>query len=287
MTTSIKTVRTFALGLALLLPGTAIAAPSVVIKSYGQHVGGNIVYTQEVRNAGDGKVVTLYIANDADYVNVNQPGTRDIGELTVLPLGTSDMTLQLPSSSVSGPSGWTAYILQIEHGGRCLVWDGPAYPEPSIAPGQSTTFRITVPANDEAYLTGHFSARLIDASNSSIEAYNGVMEKLDTTPPALTVSVKPTRLQVSAGKLVTINATITVMDDYDPAPEIKLESITANEPLNKNDIRDAALGTDDRQFQLRDAKVPSGTTGRIYTITYSATDASGNKTTASATVSVK
>jgi hypothetical protein len=285
MNISVRTLRAFTLGLASLLSGTVIAAPSVVIKTYGQHVGGNIIYTQEVSNAGDGKVVTLYIANDTDYVNVNQPGTRDIGELRVLPLDTNDMTLQLSSSSVSGPSGWTASILQIEHGGRCLVWRRPPYPEPAIAPGQSATFRITVPAYDEAYLTGHFSARLVGASN--IEAYNGVMEKLDTTPPVLTVTVTPTRLQAAAGKLVTVKATITVKDNYDPAPAIKLESITANEPLAAGDITGATLGTNDREFQLRDVKVPSGSAGRIYTITYSATDASGNKAMASATVSAK
>jgi hypothetical protein len=109
----------------------------------------------------------------------------------------------------------------------------------------------------------------------------------DTIPPTLTLTVKPTRLQVSAGKLVTVTATVTVKDDVDSAPTIKLESITANEPLAAGDISGAALGTDDRQFQLRDVKVPSGKAGRIYTITYSATDASGNKAMASATVSAK
>jgi hypothetical protein len=109
----------------------------------------------------------------------------------------------------------------------------------------------------------------------------------DTIPPTLTLTVKPTRLQATAGKLVTITATVTAKDDVDPAPTIKLESITANEPLAAGDVSGAALGTDDRQFQLRDVKVPRGAVGRIYSITYSATDASGNKAMASATVSAK
>jgi hypothetical protein len=109
----------------------------------------------------------------------------------------------------------------------------------------------------------------------------------DTIPPALALTVKPARLQATVGKLVTIIATVTAKDDVDPAPTIKLESISANEPLAAGDISGAALGTDDRQFQLRDEKVQSGAVGRIYTITYSATDASGNKAMASATVRVK
>jgi hypothetical protein len=280
-----RTQRIFMIGALLLHSSLTIAAPLVVVKTYGQHVGGNIVYTQEVGNAGDRDVVTLYIANDTDYVSLNQPATRDRGELRVLPLGSNFGTLQIVPSSVSGPSGWTAQIVQIEHSGQYIAWRSPAYPEPAIAPGQTATFRITVPAADTAYLTGHFSARLIGASN--VEAYNGIMEKLDVTPPTLTLTVSPTRLQVAAGKLVTINATISVKDNYDPAPAIKLESITANKPLATGDIAGAAFGTDDRQFQLRDVNVPKGSNGRVYTITYSATDASGNKATASATVGVK
>ena len=52
-----------------------------------------------------------------------------------------------------------------------------------------------------------------------------------------------------------------------------------------NDIQGAALGTDDRSFQLRAERSAKGT-GRIYTVTYRATDASGNGKTASATVTV-
>jgi hypothetical protein len=77
-----------------------------------------------------------------------------------------------------------------------------------------------------------------------------------------------------------------VKDDYDPQPEIKLESITANEPMNKDDIQDAQIGTDDRQFKLKAERDGKNKTGRIYTVTYSATDATGNKAIASATVVV-
>jgi hypothetical protein len=67
-------------------------------------------------------------------------------------------------------------------------------------------------------------------------------------------------------------------------PVIKLESITSNEPLAVNDIRDVSLGLDDRYFKfLAESK---STSGRIYTVIYSATDASGNQALASATVRV-
>ena len=56
--------------------------------------------------------------------------------------------------------------------------------------------------------------------------------------------------------------------------------------VDKEDAKDVTLGTDDRQFQLRAKRAGTKPAGRIYTITYSATDGSGNKATASATVTV-
>jgi hypothetical protein len=86
--------------------------------------------------------------------------------------------------------------------------------------------------------------------------------------------------------LVPVTATITVTDDYDPEPEIQLVSITANEDLDISDAKDVQPGTDDRQFQLKAKRAGTNMAGRIYTVTYSATDGSGNKVTASATVTV-
>jgi hypothetical protein len=47
------------------------------------------------------------------------------------------------------------------------------------------------------------------------------------------------------------------------------------------------LGTDDRAFALRAERgTGQGSTGRVYTITYRATDTSGNASDATATVTV-
>jgi hypothetical protein len=285
MTGKLSIQKTLFFSAILLISTTAFAQPPVVVKTYGQHVGGNIVYIQEVSNTGDRKILDIDIGLDTDYVSPNLPYNRAMGELTVFPVGSDVFNMAIRPESVSGPSGWTAQLIQIEDSGQYFVWRGPAYPVPAILPGQTATFRIVVPKYDAVYLTGHFTAHY--AGGKEPWAYNGVMEKLDTTPPTISLTVSPIRLNVTAGKLVTVTATLTTKDDYDPQPEIKLESITANEPLAAGDVVGAATGTDDRQFQLRDVKAPKGSAGRIYTITYSATDASGNKATASATVSVK
>jgi hypothetical protein len=94
--------------------------------------------------------------------------------------------------------------------------------------------------------------------------------------------------------MVDIVASVVATDICDPSPVVVLESITSNEPDDApgggdghttNDIQGAEIGTDDRAFQLRAERDGKGS-GRIYTVTYSATDASGNSATASATVSV-
>ena len=137
---------------------------------------------------------------------------------------------------------------------------------------------------DEKYLKGGFKVGF--GSEKKFQEVWGTLELVDTTPPSLSVTISPNKLWPANDKLVPVTATITVKDDYDPAPEIMLVSITANETLTLEDAKDVKPGTDDRQFQLRAKREGKNKTGRIYTITYSATDGSGNKATASATVTV-
>jgi hypothetical protein len=115
---------------------------------------------------------------------------------------------------------------------------------------------------------------------------------VDTTAPQLTASVAPIRLTAPNHKMVTINATLASSDVCDTTPTIRLVSITSNEPDNglgdgdqPNDVQGAAFGTDDRQFQVRNERSGTGR-GRTYTITYSATDDTGNATLRQATVTV-
>lgn len=115
---------------------------------------------------------------------------------------------------------------------------------------------------------------------------------VDTTPPTLTLSVSPDTLWSPNHELVSISAAIVVTDICDPAPTVKLVSITSNEPDDAlgdgntdADIQSAAFGTDDRSFELR-AERQGGGSGRVYTISYEAMDASGNTTLGQATVTV-
>jgi hypothetical protein len=281
--------------------------PLVVVKTWGQHVGDKIIYYHQVTNNGIRDVEGIAIGLDTDNQGNDQPFAREQGELYfVTPLGSEMCTPEINPAYISGPAGWTAQIIRIEHAGCFLQWYSPPSPQTPLLPGQTLRFSVTVPkVVDDAYLIRKFSVSLSDLSEPPSSAayltghfsadfpidggprhYNGAMEKLDTTPPTLSFTLNPATLWPPNDKLDQINATIAVQDDYDPEPEIKLESITATETLGAGDIQDAQLGTDDRSFSLAAKRAGNNQAGRIYTVTYSATDASGNKATASATVTV-
>jgi hypothetical protein len=143
------------------------------------------------------------------------------------------------------------------------------------------------------------------AGNSASATFSPI--KIDKTAPTLSVALTPTGAQtggaVVAGnsanalwpanhKLIPVAASITRNDVYDPNPSFVLISITSNEPDNglgdgdtPMDIEGAAFNTDDRSFSLRAERSATGS-GRVYTVTYRATDASGNTANASAEVIV-
>lgn len=112
----------------------------------------------------------------------------------------------------------------------------------------------------------------------------------DVTAPSLTVSVSPSVLFPPNHKYRTVQATISLSDDADPAPTLTLVSVTSNEPDNApgpedgNTVNDIVI-VDQDTFRLRAERSDDGT-GRVYTITYRATDGCGNTTVATATVTV-
>jgi len=129
-----------------------------------------------------------------------------------------------------------------------------------------------------------------DSGNMPVDTTQVVTVE-DTTPPTLSLSVSPDILWPPNHTLRNVHVSVTVSDVCDATPTVRLVSITSSEadsgtgPLDKpNDIQGAAFGTDDRFFRLRAEHSPGGS--RTYTITYEATDDSGNSAPASVIVRV-
>jgi M6 family metalloprotease-like protein len=108
------------------------------------------------------------------------------------------------------------------------------------------------------------------------------VEVIDANPPELTVTFNRDVLWPPNHRLVDITAYVTVEDNCDPAPSFVLTSVSSNEPDNgvgdgntTGDIQGVEAGTPDTEFQLRSERAGGGD-GRIYTVVYTATDASGN-----------
>ena len=111
---------------------------------------------------------------------------------------------------------------------------------------------------------------------------------VDTTPPELSVELSPDTLWSPNHKLNTITATVVAVDICDSDPEIRLISVTSNEPdngLGDGDTANDIVIVDDFTIQLRAERSGLGD-GRVYTITYEAEDDSGNTTQEQATVTV-
>ena len=130
----------------------------------------------------------------------------------------------------------------------------------------------------------------VDDGRGGVVIDGGLVEIQADKPPTLSLYLSPDTINANNHKMVAITAMITVADACDAdAPGVELLSITSSDPDNgtgdadtPNDIH---VGTDDREFSVRAERVGSGG-DRVYTVTYEATDALGNATKASATVTV-
>ncbi len=116
----------------------------------------------------------------------------------------------------------------------------------------------------------------------------------DTTPPSLTLTMNSTGLWPPNHRLVPVHAAWQVSDACDPAAGVVLASVTSGEPddapgsgdgSTTMDIQDASPGSPDTSVLLRAERSGDGS-GRVYTLTYAATDASGNTTSALGVVTV-
>jgi hypothetical protein len=114
------------------------------------------------------------------------------------------------------------------------------------------------------------------------------LDVCDEIAPTLSVSLSPNTLWPPNHKYVTVTATVNANDNFDQNPTITLLGVTSNEPdsgLGNGDKPNDIVIIDTYHVDLRAERAGNGN-GRIYTFTYQVTDACGNSTTATATVTV-
>jgi hypothetical protein len=128
------------------------------------------------------------------------------------------------------------------------------------------------------------------ASDSLGQESNGTffVTVLDTTPPNIvSATASPNTLSPPNHKLVDVTVTVVANDLVDPAPIVRIVSVSSNQPLNGTGDGDTSPDwfiTGALTLQLRAERAASA--DRIYTITVEATDATGNTSTEEVTVRV-
>jgi hypothetical protein len=174
----------------------------------------------------------------------------------------------------------------------------------------SATVNFAVTANDNCsaptVVTGKASgssfpvgtttvvATATDAAGNSQSCSFTVTVK-DATPPVITTNGQTVTLWPPNHKYSTVKVTDLIAsagDACDPGVSlgsVRIAGVTSDEPNNSggdgNTTNDIVIAPDCKSVQLRSERMGSGN-GRVYTITFKVTDASGNVGTATAKVTV-
>lgn len=138
---------------------------------------------------------------------------------------------------------------------------------------------------------GKFIFNFVDEDGNYGTA-TATVSNIDKTAPSLSISASTTVLAIPNHTLVPINLELNAADTESGVAGIKLVSVTSNEPDiglgngdKPDDIQNANIGTADTSIHLRAERSGKGS-GRVYTITYEASDYAGNQTKAAVNVTV-
>lgn len=239
------------------------------VKVFKEIRGLQYVYTYEVTNRGTVPIIGFSVG--FDYYRGDSQFSGDHPQL------------------IKSPQLWEGNVITLESSDRYeIAWDITSQPG-AIAGNQSVTgFQIISDRDYSLFSNANWTVIISGAptrASSRLQLVQGPPP--DTVPPYISVTLSPNVIWPPNKRMVPITATVIASDNKDATPTIRLISIECNDCDSAvNDIANATFGTDDRQFMLRADRIGHSKTGRVYTITYSATDSAGNVGTGTATVTV-
>jgi len=280
-------------------------------QAFEQNINGGIIVVDlnhlkskgsacDIPDAGDGQgncnAERVVAANELMTWLASDPtGT---GDTDVLMLGDYNSYAMEDPITVIKNAGFTSLIGQfVGPDAYSYVFDGQwgyldhAFGSPGMVPQVTGVTEWHINADEPSVLdyntdfkTPGLQASLYAPDQFRISDHDPVIVGL-CQAPSLTVSASPNQLWPASHKYVTVEATFNASDD---TASVTLVSATSNEPDNGLGDSDAAndiLVVDNDTLQLRAERAGNGA-GRIYTLTYQATNTCGATVTATATVTV-
>jgi hypothetical protein len=169
--------------------------------------------------------------------------------------------------------------------GAALAASGPSAP---FLSSQVVLKRIAQETGGKYFfIPGGTAADFTSALNDIFASFaNPVL--VDTDPPVVQLSLTPSSIWPPNHQMVEITPSVTATDNLDPHPTVELVGIEVSQPDDgqgdghtPGDVQVTPAG---RIFVRAERSATNG--ARVYTVTYRATDASGNTGFASATVFV-
>ncbi|MFC5468532.1 DUF4962 domain-containing protein [Cohnella suwonensis] len=234
------------------------------------------------RQTGNTVTLTTDGEHEIAYWSTDLAGNKEAQRTAVVKIDkTSPVTVaSLNPGAPDGDNGWyvsdVAFTLSATD-----VGSGVALTEYRVSGGEWLPY--AGPVSDFADGTYEVEYRSTDEAGNP-EEIRTFEFKIDRTAPVLTVELDRTSLWPANHEMVTVNAELDSEDATSRISSVVLTSITNNEPDSEDDIQ-ADIGTEAVSFGLRAERSGEGT-GRIYTVTYTATDNAGNQTSVSVTVTV-
>ncbi|HEU5180142.1 MAG TPA: HYR domain-containing protein, partial [Candidatus Polarisedimenticolia bacterium] len=168
------------------------------------------------------------------------------------------------------------------------------YPDPTATDDCGGATVTTDVASGSAFPVGEttVTATAVDVAGGT-STCSFKVTVADNELPVVAVSLTPDLLWPPNHQTVSVGATVTATDNCGP-PTCVLSSVTSSEADNASgngdgntvdDIQNAATSTPDLSFDLRAERSASGQ-GRVYTASYTCSDASANATTQGSAVFV-
>ena len=215
------------------------------------------------------EIRAIYLAGSAGMCKpANRPPMAHAGPgQTVEQTSCAGAAVTLDGSASSDPDGDALTYTWTENGGVIATGSKPAV---TLSYGSHT---ITLTVDDGK---GGTASDMV------------VINVVDTTAPALNVTLSPNVLWPPNHKYVKVTPSITVNDACVATTTVALISATSSEPdngLGDGDTANDIVVNSDGTISLRAERSGKGS-GRVYTITYQAADIAGNTATATATVTV-